>query len=56
MRCNTCKVELNQPDKPGTQDCGGDCTRCMAECGDPECIATMQKAEPENGWWFEDVS
>lgn len=34
--CLTCK----QPMAPG-DDCGGDCTRCMANAGDPDCIAVM---------------
>jgi len=34
--CSICK----QPIAPG-DDCGGDCTSCMAEAGDLECIVTM---------------
>lgn len=41
-RCETCDKLLNQPDDPLSKDCGGDCLRCMAEAGDPECVATME--------------
>lgn len=41
--CNLCKVPLNQPGKPETKDCGGDCLQCMAEAGDPECKKAMGK-------------
>lgn len=37
--CNICGRILNQPDDPSTLDCGGDCQRCMAAAGDPDCIA-----------------
>lgn len=33
--CHLCKRELDQKDKPDTEDCGGDCLRCMAYVGDP---------------------
>lgn len=41
--CNICKVELDQSNKPETRDCGGDCLKCMAECGDPDCIKEMKR-------------
>lgn len=34
--CLTCKQPMASED-----DCGGDCTRCMADAGDPDCIAVM---------------
>lgn len=44
MNCLICRRELDQPDKPDTKNCGGDCLRCMAEVGDdPECIAEMDR-------------
>lgn len=52
--CHICKVPLNQPDKTSTRDCGGDCLRCMAECGDTECMAVMAKLEPDNPKWKQD--
>jgi hypothetical protein len=33
--CTLCGVGLDQPGKPETRDCGGDCLKCMAEIGDP---------------------
>ena len=39
--CKTCKHVMNDPADPGTLDCGGDCRRCMAEAGDPDCMRTM---------------
>lgn len=39
--CTICKTLLNRPDDPTTEDCGGDCLRCMAEAGDPECLMSM---------------
>lgn len=34
--CSICKQPMAADD-----DCGGDCTRCMADAGDPDCIAIM---------------
>ena len=51
LRCMTCKVELDQPDKPETGDCGGDCVRCMADAGDPQHIDDMRLIEPGNPKW-----
>lgn len=31
-RCLTCKRPLNIPGVPESQDCGGDCLQCMADC------------------------
>ncbi len=36
--CGICKTPMDQPDKPATLNCGGDCRRCMADAGDPDCI------------------
>lgn len=41
--CKICKRKLNNPSDPTTRDCGGDCLRCMAECGDPDCIKEMNR-------------
>ena len=43
MRCKLCKTELNQPGKPETRDCGGDCLACMASFGDKDCIAELKQ-------------
>jgi hypothetical protein len=37
----------------GTRSCGGDCLRCMAEAGDPDCIRFMRNIEPSNPQWQE---
>src|SRR5690348_7341085 len=34
--CAICKQEMEPKD-----DCGGDCVVCLAEAGDPDCIAAM---------------
>lgn len=40
--CKICGVELNQPGKVQTKDCGGDCLLCMANVGcDPDCISEL---------------
>lgn len=41
MTCKTCGKLLNVDGDQSTQDCGGDCVRCMAEAGDPDCKLTM---------------
>jgi hypothetical protein len=43
--CNICGRTLDDPSDPTTEDCGGDCLRCMAEAGDPDCIAAMAELE-----------
>ena len=43
MNCGICGQELNVPLKPETLDCGGDCLKCMADNGDPECIETLSR-------------
>lgn len=43
--CQICKRELNQENDPTTEDCGGDCLKCMASAGDPECIKAMTEIE-----------
>jgi hypothetical protein len=45
--CTICKRELDNPADPSTVDCGGDCRRCMAEAGDPDCIAAMAEIARE---------
>lgn len=34
--CSICKRWLNNPKDPFSEDCGGDCLLCMADCQDPE--------------------
>jgi hypothetical protein len=54
-KCLICGTELNQPEDPGTVDCGGDCRRCMARVAlDPDEIRAMREAEPGNPEWRED--
>lgn len=44
-RCKLCTVILDNPlDPVGTRDCGGDCLRCMASCGDTDAIRELQDA------------
>ena len=38
--CRICGQVLNLDEQ--SMDCGGDCVRCMAEAGDPECVETMK--------------
>lgn len=42
-KCLICKRVLNNPSDPYSVDCGGDCIKCMAECGDPDCIKEVEK-------------
>lgn len=44
--CSICGVELDQPDKPLTLDCGGDCVECMADAGDPDCQRAVNEVRP----------
>lgn len=39
--CTICGCELNNPEVPESQDCGGDCVKCMADALDPDCIKKM---------------
>lgn len=41
-RCHICGRGLNNADDPRSLDCGGDCLQCMADAGDPDCIAAVQ--------------
>ena len=54
--CHICKVELDQPGKPETEDCGGDCLECMAIMGDPECVAAMVeiRREQQSGMYHDE--
>ncbi|WP_176000308.1 hypothetical protein [Burkholderia vietnamiensis] len=49
--CRICGQLLDQPGKPDTGDCGGDCVRCMADYRDPDALETMRKVEPDNPQW-----
>lgn len=40
--CGICGRRLGAPLDPTTEDCGGHCLRCMADAGDPECVAAMR--------------
>ena len=42
-RCRICGQELNVPLKPETLDCSGDCLKCMADSGDPECVERLRQ-------------
>lgn len=57
MQCHICKREMHDgPPYDDRVNCGGDCVRCMAECGDPDCIEAMHALELDNPQWFpEDV-
>jgi hypothetical protein len=40
--CSICGRLLGNPDDlPASEDCGGDCTKCMADEGDPDAILAM---------------
>jgi hypothetical protein len=52
-----CDRELNNPNDPTTEDCGGGCLKCMAKCSDPDYMAAMAKIEITYNWtkglaWF----
>lgn len=44
-RCGICKRELNNVKDPRSVDCGGHCLQCMADAGDPDCVAEIQRVE-----------
>jgi hypothetical protein len=46
--CLICGRMLFSPDDPESKDCGGDCLVCMAEAGDPDCIAELNAIR---GWF-----
>lgn len=52
--CHMCGVELDQPDRPATKDCGGDCMRCVALCLDEDCMGVMHDLYPEDPRWSMD--
>lgn len=39
--CSSCQRLLNVPGDATSVDCGGDCVRCMADAGDPDCVRVM---------------
>ena len=39
--CRICGRELNVEGDRSSVDCGGDCVRCLAECGDKDCKRIM---------------
>lgn len=49
--CKMCKRPLDIPNDPTSQDCGGDCLRCMADVArDPDCIEAMGEI------WMADIA
>jgi hypothetical protein len=49
LHCQICQRLLDDPIDPvRSMDCGGDCLKCLADCGDTDCIAEMAKIDPEN--------
>lgn len=46
--CGICSKQLDNPLDVLSDDCGGDCILCMAECYDPYCIEKVRKAVTEN--------
>jgi len=48
-KCRICGQELNVPFKPETLDRGGDCLKCMADSGDPECVETLRQTLVHRG-------
>lgn len=51
-KCNICKRLMDQG--PDSTDCGGDCLRCMAECGDLDCMKIMHELEPNEQKWMDE--
>ncbi|WP_199030768.1 hypothetical protein [Ralstonia sp. ASV6] len=49
--CQICKRAMDQPGARDTVNCGGDCLRCVAEAGDPDCLKVMRELEPTNEKW-----
>lgn len=46
--CKICGRLLDDPADPvGSKDCGGDCCRCMASCGDTDCYRALNAIEPD---------
>lgn len=41
--CRICGRELNVDSDPLSVDCGGDCVKCMAEAGDPDCVEHVRR-------------
>lgn len=48
--CSTCHRPLDVPGDESSRDCGGDCLRCMAEAGDPDCARVMRGIAQEGIW------
>jgi len=42
-KCQTCGREMNNEPDSLNLNCGGDCMKCMADCGDPDCIVEVEK-------------
>lgn len=43
--CGICGLALDRADDPGSEDCGGDCLRCLAAAGDSDCVAALRRLE-----------
>jgi hypothetical protein len=52
--CTLCETPLDQPGRHWTRSCGGDCLACMADAGDPDCVAEIAAAGvgevPADAW------
>ena len=42
-QCRICNKELNNPKDKTSENCGGDCLRCMADAGDPLAIEMIDE-------------
>ncbi|MCA8050806.1 hypothetical protein [Burkholderia arboris] len=42
-QCRICGRALDNPEDPLSEDCGGDCLKCMADCGDPHCVDAVER-------------
>lgn len=47
--CRICGRALDNPADPLSTDCGGDCLKCMADCGDPDCVEAVERIEAAAG-------
>jgi hypothetical protein len=47
--CGICNRELDVPADPRSLDCGGHCLQCMADAGDPDCLAAVEVIEQRVG-------
>jgi hypothetical protein len=45
--CKRCGRLLDVPGNVASENCGGDCCACMADAGDPDCIAALGAGQME---------